>query len=176
MTSTLPFADISTHPEKINTSSILARISEILGFRYYWATEGLTESDLQYAPGNENRNLYQTLNHLYNMIDFVGATLEDNTYPFPEKDHGFTLTELRTKTLERIDQIKEFSLNIKGDILAEKSVKLSVEGNPMEFNIWHVLNPFMDAIFHTGQIVSFRRANGNPIDPSVQPFFGKRIM
>ena len=175
MNSTLPFVDISTCPEKISSNTILARISEILGFRYYWATDGLTGDDLQYTPGNENRNLHQTLNHLYNMVDFVGTTLENKVYPFPEKEHGFTLTELRNKTLERIDQLRELSLRIEADALAEKVVKLTVGGNPMEFNIWYVLNPFMDAMFHTGQVVAFRRANGNPVDPCVQPFFGKRI-
>ena len=99
---TLSFADISVCPEKITTGTVLARTAEILGFRYYWATDGLTESDLTYSPGNDNRNLYQTLDHLYNMIDFVGSTLEGKVYPFPEKENGFSLTELRHKTLARI--------------------------------------------------------------------------
>ena len=29
-----------------------------------------------------------------------------------------------------------------------------------------------DAIYHTGQIVSFRRTTGNPIDSSVNVFMG----
>lgn len=175
MNATISFADISTCPEKITTGTLLARQAEVLGFRYYWATEGLTESDLNYSPGNDNRNVYQTLNHLYNMIDFAGASLENKVYPFPEKEHGFSFSELRDKTLTRIDQIKQLSMEIDENSLEKKSVKITVGDSPMEFNIWHMLNPLLDAMFHTGQITTFRRANGNPIDPSVQPFFGKRM-
>jgi len=33
--------------------------------------------------------------------------------------------------------------------------------------------PLADAIYHVGQIVVFRRANGNPQNPRVNVFMGK---
>ena len=39
---------------------------------------------------------------------------------------------------------------------------------------WYVLNgPLADAIYHTGQIVSFRRTSGNPMNPNVNVLMGK---
>ena len=39
---------------------------------------------------------------------------------------------------------------------------------------WNLLNgPLADALWHTGQVVAFRRASGNPIDGRVSVFQGK---
>jgi hypothetical protein len=43
-----------------------------------------------------------------------------------------------------------------------------------EFPIWHIINgQIADAIYHTGQVVAFRRASGNPMDGRVNVFMGK---
>ena len=40
--------------------------------------------------------------------------------------------------------------------------------------VWHLFNgPIDDAISHVGQITSFRRSAGNPINPFVNVFMGK---
>ncbi len=176
MTTTSTFAAINNYPSNFNTGSVLARIIDGLGFRYYWATEGLTENDLNYSPGNNNRTAYQTLDHLYNMVDFMGNILENKIYNFPEPENGFGFSELRQKTLNRIEEIRNKLSEIENGDLEDKTIHLTVEGNPMDFNAWHMLNgPFVDSIFHIGQIISFRRASGNPVDPYVNPFFCKRI-
>ena len=42
------------------------------------------------------------------------------------------------------------------------------------FEFWHLLNgQLSDAIYHTGQIVSFRRTNENPVNPKMNVFMGK---
>ena len=33
----------------------------------------------------------------------------------------------------------------------------------------------VDALYHVGQVVSYRRAAGNPIDPQVNVFLGKKM-
>jgi hypothetical protein len=38
----LPFSFNPTAPEEITTANTLTRMIQGLGFRYYWATEGLT--------------------------------------------------------------------------------------------------------------------------------------
>ena len=176
MNTTFSFAEISSYPKNFSTGSVLARVIDGLGFRYYWATEGLTENDLLYSPGNNNRTTYQTLNHLYNMVDFMGNILENKTYHFPEPENGFDFSELRQKTLHRMEEIRNNLSDMENGDLEEKTIHLTVGGNPMDFSIWHMFNgPFTDSIFHIGQIISFRRANGNPVDPYVEPFFCKRI-
>ena len=41
---------------------------------------------------------------------------------------------------------------------------------------WFQLNgPIADAIWHVGQIISFRRASGNPVAPGISWFQGKAM-
>jgi hypothetical protein len=43
-----------------------------------------------------------------------------------------------------------------------------------EFPFWNQLNgPIADAIWHTGQVVSFRRSSGNPFNSKASVFNGK---
>jgi len=45
-----------------------------------------------------------------------------------------------------------------------------------EYPFWNTLNgPISDALWHTGQIVSFRRSSGNPFDSKVGVLVGKRF-
>ena len=44
----------------------------------------------------------------------------------------------------------------------------------MTFPFWNHLNgPIADALWHSGQIVSNRRASGNPLNSKVNVFIGK---
>ena len=44
----------------------------------------------------------------------------------------------------------------------------------VEFPFWNQLNgPIEDAVWHSGQIVAFRRASGNPISKKISVFTGK---
>lgn len=43
-----------------------------------------------------------------------------------------------------------------------------------ELPIWNLINgPIADAIWHVGQVVSFRRASGNPFNAKVNLMMGK---
>lgn len=42
-----------------------------------------------------------------------------------------------------------------------------------EFPFWNMLNgPIADALWHTGQVVSFRRSSGNPFNSKASVFSG----
>jgi len=44
-----------------------------------------------------------------------------------------------------------------------------------QFPFWNVINgPISDAIWHTGQVVSFRRTSGNPFPKGVNVLTGKK--
>ena len=46
-------------------------------------------------------------------------------------------------------------------------------GKQTKFPVWNLINgPIADAIYHTGQVVSFRRTSGNPIPKGVNVFLG----
>lgn len=47
-------------------------------------------------------------------------------------------------------------------------------GKRSEFPFWNMLNgPIADALWHVGQVVSFRRSSGNPFNSKVSVFSGK---
>ena len=52
----LPFQDITEYPTSFTGENILARMVDGLGFRYFWATEGLREEDLAFRPVPEARS------------------------------------------------------------------------------------------------------------------------
>ena len=46
--------------------------------------------------------------------------------------------------------------------------------NTSEFPFWNQLNgPIADALWHCGQVVSFRRSSGNPFNSKASVFTGK---
>ena len=51
----LPYAEIPPMTGDYTPGKVAARVIDGLGFRYYWATEGLTEKDLEYKPSEEGR-------------------------------------------------------------------------------------------------------------------------
>lgn len=176
MTETHQFAEISSYPSQYNMASIVSRMLDGAGFRYYWATEDLTQEQLMEKPGNGSRSLYQIMNHIYNMVDFVGNSLEGNTTSFPEKEHGLSFEELRQQTLARIESAKIACANMDEATLEEQKIKLTVGGNSMQFDAWHLFNgPLPDLYHHIGQVMLLRRILGNPLPAGVEPFFCKKM-
>jgi uncharacterized damage-inducible protein DinB len=168
---TLPYYKIPAAPEMYNAATVSARMIDGLGFRYHWATEGLRLEDLAFEPGNEGQNCTEVLTHILGLSRFILRTVKkevhDNSIDYPELEWK----EMRKVTLENL---KEASNILKGtgdisdsNIIFKRGEKIS------EFPFWNLLNgPLSDAIYHTGQIVSFRRTSGNPINPNVSVFRG----
>ena len=66
-----PYTSIPEAPESYTAGTVVSRMIDGLGFRYYWATEGLTEKDMHYAPANDGRTIAETLEHLYNLSNAI---------------------------------------------------------------------------------------------------------
>ena len=67
----LPYSQIPDYPESYSSGNIVSRMVDGLGFRYYWATEGLTEKDLNFQPTAESRTALETLQHIYGMSEMI---------------------------------------------------------------------------------------------------------
>jgi hypothetical protein len=171
-TEKLPYYEIPAAPEKATANGILARMIDGLGFRYYWATEGLVQDDLDFTPGNHGRKTQEVLDHLYGLSDMIKNTvaMQPNVRPREEKD--LTWEETRRETLLNIKAASDFLRTEKGSpedykIVFQRGEKTS------EFPMWHLLNgPLADALTHVGQVVSYRRSAGNPVNPNVNVFMG----
>ncbi|GAA4270576.1 hypothetical protein [Hyunsoonleella aestuarii] len=159
----LPYADISNTPESYTPGAVTARMIDGLGFRYYWATEGLTETDLAYKPSETGRTTDENLDHLYGLSNFIIKTLLKDIGKREEVEFA-SFQEKRKATLVNFKKASDILL---------KSEDLS-EFDNNRFPFWNLINgPISDALWHTGQIVLLRRASGNPFNSNVSVFAGK---
>ena len=168
----LPYHSIPDPPVKADASAMLARYMDGLGYRYYWATEGIRDADLQYIPSEGARNLLETLNLIYDLCRVVERALRGESTDVAAESPQLSFEELRKATLESISSCSEMLRN--GDIDLSSSDLVFISGkDEFRLSFWYLINgPMADAMYHTGQVVAFRRAAGNPVDPGMNVLMG----
>jgi hypothetical protein len=171
----LPYYQIPEYPESYTGENVAARIIDGLGFRYYWATEGLTQKDLDFRPANDGRSTSETIDHILGLsYTIVNASLNKPNV-FPRDEQPVSFKDKREKTLKNIYQASKVLKESKKGTIDDLKVIFKNNENTNEYPYWNMLNgPIADAIYHTGQVVSHRRSSGNPIDPKVRQFQGRR--
>ena len=167
------FKDISEYPTEINNGNIISRMINGLGYRYYWATEKLRENDLRYRPSNDAYSTKETMVHIFTLSKTLYNTTLSKINERPDIDIPSDYENIRNETLQFLEKASKNFSNLNSEELNQMKIKFNREGTIKSFPIWNLLNgPIADAIYHTGQIVSFRRTTGNPIDSSVNVFMG----
>lgn len=169
----LPYEEIPEYPADYGPGNVLSRMIDGLGYRYFWATEGLRASDLQYRISADSRTTGETIDHIYDLSVAIhnAARNTPNVRPAARPELSFSAT--RRKTLHNLHNASELLKDKSAGDIASLKVKFQRDDQIREFPIWHVINgQIADAIYHTGQIVAFRRASGNPIDSRVNVFMG----
>jgi len=173
--STVPYHQIPDAPEQYNAATVAARMVDGLGYRYYWATESLREEDLDYKPSEDSRTARETLEHLYNLSTTIlnAASQKANVRPRPEEE-ARSFTQQRKKTLENLEQASQLMKASENGQVQDFEIVFQRGEKTSAFPFWNLLNgPLADAIYHVGQIVAYRRASGNPLNPRVNVFMGK---
>ncbi len=170
----LPYQEIPESPDNYKAGNVLARMIDGLGYRYYWATEGLTEKDLAYQPSADGSSTYETLKHIYGLTNtLLNAHKEVPNVRTPNQAE-LDYQSLRKKTLENLWEARQLCVGKKAKQIAKLKIVFKRGESTNEFPYWNMLNgPLADAIYHTGQIVMMRRTTGNPINPKVNVFIGK---
>ena len=167
------FKDISEYPTEINNGNIISRMINGLGYRYYWATEKLKENDLIYRPSKDAYSTKETMVHIFTLSKTVYNTTLSKINERPDIDIPVDYESIRNETLQFLEKASKNFSNLNSEELDQMKIKFIRGGTIKSFPIWNLLNgPIADAIYHTGQIVSFRRTTGNPIDSSVNVFMG----
>lgn len=168
------YKTIPENPEIVTAVTMLVRSIDGLGFRYYHATEGLTVTDLEYSAGNGGRRVIEILQHLYGLTEMVNNAVHNTSNIRPSNGaENLSFEELRAGTLSSIKAAREKTLTLTDAQLAECQVIFERAGEQSGYPIWNLINgPLADAMWHTGQVVSHRRAAGNPINPKVSVFLG----
>jgi hypothetical protein len=171
---TLPYYQIPEAPEKISAEGIIIRMIDGLGFRYYWATEGLTPKDLAYKPNDKARTSEETIDHILGLSYIIVNAFQKKTNgKTGEETSPLTFEEKRRQTLENLKKARE--LLRKGTINLEESKIVFENGTKKtEYPFWNLINgPIEDAVWHVGQVVSFRRSSGNPFNGKASVLTGK---
>ena len=169
-----PYHQIPDAPEDFDNVNVVARMIDGLGYRYYWATKDLRDEDLNYRPSEDSRTAGETLEHLYglSMVIANAPSSTPNIRPLPKEE--LTFEEKRRKTLENFEKASNYLKSSKRKSMKNMKVIFQRGEKSSEFPFWNMLNgPIADAIYHTGQIVAYRRASGNPLLKGVNVFIGK---
>lgn len=142
---------IPTYPDHLSGTSVLTRLLDGLGFRFFWATEGLRPEDYAYRPAKDTMSIEELAIHVWALMNWVSTSALLRPYLKPKNGAA-----AREEALVMIYELRETML-----AMSDKDLeKLRIQGKPF----WHLINgPLSDALTHTGQINSFRRLAGNPV-------------
>ena len=167
----LPYYEIPESPEQYSQGAIVSRMIDGLGFRYYWATDSLRPVDLQYKPSEEARTTEETMDHIL----ALSTTIVNSALHKVNERHDFsdlTYAEKRKLTLTNLKKASDIFRN--SESIESFSVSFKRKDGVSTYPFWNQISgPISDAIWHCGQVVSFRRASGNPLHPKVSFFNGK---
>ncbi len=170
----LPYSEIPEYPSEYSSGKVVARMIDGLGFRYYWATEGLTDKDLNYRPTEESRTVLEVLQHIYGMSEMILNAPSATPNIRPADFSKYSFAELRKMTLVNLEKASKIITEKKSDDFNDFQVIFQREEQQSSFPYWNLLNGMLsDCIYHTGQVTMLRRVTGNPINPNVSVFTGK---
>lgn len=167
----LPYEEIPEYPAEFNSATVVARMIDGLGFRYYWASEGLREVDLKFQANDEARTTEETMDHIYGLSKvIVNSSLHKSNQN--ETEENLTYVEKRKKTLENFKTAADI---FRGSTdISHFKIVFESENGSSEYPFWNQINgPISDAIWHCGQIVMLRRSSGNPFNSKASVFSGK---
>lgn len=168
----LPYRQIPDYPESYTEGTVAARVIDGLGFRYYWATEGLRPEDLKYKPSEDARTTEETMDHILGLTNvLLNAVTKKVNEGAPET--GLSFEEKRRKTLANIEAASAILKKASAKDLEQFVMIFKSTNGTTEYPFWNLLNgPIDDALWHVGQVITFRRSSGNPFNSNVSVLQG----
>lgn len=169
----LPYSEIPPTPTEFTATNVTARMIDGLGFRYYWATEGLREEDLVYRIGEDSRSSAETISHIYDLAEVVHHAVIGEPIMRPSTVSEFSFEEQRKVTLLRLKAASDHLRQSHSMEMNNMKLTFQRGDRSSSYPFWNNLNgPLADAIWHVGQVVMLRRASGNPFNSKVSVFRG----
>jgi hypothetical protein len=160
MNEQLPFRKLDNYPPRPNGPSVIARLLDGLGFRFYWATEGLSAEHYAFTPGKGCQSIGELVRHIWGLVNWVHMSVFGQGEERPED-----APSQRVHALHMLHRLREHLVTLDDRDLEAFTIN--------EHSFWHIINgPLADALTHVGQINSFRRLAGNPT-PGARVFTGE---
>jgi hypothetical protein len=138
-------------PDELSVSNSIARLIDGLGYRLYWALEGLTDQDCQYRVSPDGNSIHDILWHIFGLLNWIHLHVYGHQLSRPANilDQGCEALSVLAKMRQHFIQIDDREL---------QSYKLE------EMSFWSYINmPLSDALSHVGQVRIMRRGAGNPV-------------
>lgn len=157
------YSKLPDAPGDAGGASVLNHVLDSLGFRFYWATEGLGDADLGFSPGEGAMTLGRQMAHVKRLLQWTDVALQSRSEMVDEVETDFA--SMRDGVFEALDGLKARV----ADMGEEGLLGVEVFGFPF----WNlVAGPVTDCIAHVGQINVYRRLLGKPA-PRINYFAGK---
>lgn len=154
------FHDIPEYPNVLKGVTVMQRLLDGLGFRFYWATCGLRNEDYAFKPADDVMSIKELVDHIWGLVNWVSISVQGEPHQRPVE-----IVSVRSAILEMLHELRNAVSEMNDDELYE----VTIEGRPL----WNLINgPVSDVLTHIGQINSFRRLNGNPV-PRANVFLGR---
>ena len=153
------YYSIPAAPDEITAVNIICRMVAGIGFRFYWATEGLTEEVYAFRPSEDARSIAETVEHIWDLLHWTYGAIDSVGKAKPNGAQ-----ELQKGVLELIAIVE--------DTFAKMDNKQLTAIRILEQHFWPIINgPLSDVLTHIGQISTLRRIAGSPV-PDSNPFEG----
>ena len=162
------FQSLPATPSSSSSGAILSRFIVAIGFRYQIATKGLTQNEIEFRPVEGSMNMLELLNHIYKVLTWAYKAFDKNAkLEIPSN----TFDDYQERTLQVCQSFRKRLEEMSDEEIEQTEVYL--KRIDTTFSFWYLINgPISDVLTHIGQINSWRRIAGNPVD-RISPFTGK---
>ncbi len=138
-------------PQEVSASNAIARMLDGLGYRYYWALNGLSEEDCEYRLCEGAKSICEIIEHVQDLVNWIHVHICGHDMKRPKN-----IIEQGYETLRVIEELRNFFIEMQDEDLGN----YKLEHRPF----WSFINmPISDALHHVGQVALLRRAVGNPV-------------
>ncbi|MCB0854851.1 MAG: hypothetical protein KDD63_21670 [Bacteroidetes bacterium] len=171
-----PYKKVPPSPEHFSAANAIAKILDGLGYRYHWASKDLRAIDLAFKTSEGARTTLEVLIHICDLTEGILKVAKQEVIIPPFDFSDLTYPQLREKTLKNLEEASNIFKVRKDEDLEKMNLILESNGKQTSFPLWNVLvGPVTDTGYHIGQVVAFRRASGNPMNPNVNAFLGYTV-
>jgi len=163
------YQTLPSPPKKISNGAIIARLIDGLGFRFFTATDNLTENEFDFRPVEGSMNMTELLKHMYHVLKWGQLAFDSKAI---KRDDLNSFEDYRNEILKSCENFRNRVLEMSDEEISKVSIYR--KRNDTHYSFWYIINgPIADVLTHVGQIASWRRMAGNPIE-KVSPFNGER--
>jgi hypothetical protein len=74
------FYSVQTYPPP-NANGVLLRLIDGLGYRFYWAIEGLTADDASFSPGHGAMSIDKLIEHVWGLFNWIHLNVLGAAWP-----------------------------------------------------------------------------------------------